>query len=104
MIFLLWLALTCPKGQAQTGLGTDGKPTCWAPADIMASAQNCGMDGHRHSLDLDEHGRFVVNKEKGEPNIVFDGLCHDESEKVVVPDSERKVLPVPKPNKKGKKL
>jgi hypothetical protein len=56
--------------------------------------QDCGMDYHRHSLDLDEHGKPVVNKQKGEPDIVFDGLCHDEQERVVLP---RKVLPVPPP-------
>jgi hypothetical protein len=63
----------------------------WVPADT--GTQDCGMDYHRHALDLDEHGKPVVNKQKGEPDIVFDGLCHDEHENVVKP---RKVLPVPK--------
>lgn len=42
--------------------------------------QGCGMDLHRHALDFDEKGHYVVNKQKGEPDIVFDGECHDEQE------------------------
>ena len=82
MLSLLLLALTL----------SPSLPEPWVPADT--GEQNCGIDYHRHALDLDEHGHYVVNKQKGEPDIVFDGLCHDEQERVV---KERKVLP--KPNK-----
>jgi len=84
MTFFLLLALV-----SQTAPSVD-KP--WVPAET--GTQDCGIDYHRHSLDLDEHGHFVVNHQKGEPDIVFDGLCHDEQERVV---EKRKVLPVPKP-------
>ena len=82
MTFFLLLALV-----SQTAPSVD-KP--WVPA--VTGIQDCGMDYHRHSLNLDEHGHYVVDKQKGEPDIVFDGKCHDEQERVVEP---RRVLPVP---------
>ncbi len=94
MTFFLLLALmsgaTCPKGYAATGPRIPAD-CVWVPADI--GTQDCGIDYHRHSLDLDEHEKPVVNRQKGEPDIVFDGKCHDENERVVEP---RRVLPVPK--------
>ena len=82
MTFFLLLAFTLTTPPSKDGSGP------WVPADT--GSQDCGMDYHRHSLDLDEHGHYVVNKQKGEPDIVFDGKCHDEHENVV---GERKVLP-----------
>jgi hypothetical protein len=78
--------------------------TPWVPAPLAMEDQTCGPNAHRHSIDKDDKGHYVVNREKGEPDIVFDGLCHDNnSEKVcrVTPkgdcvDPSRKVLPVPK--------
>ena len=82
MIILLWLAMTAPP--------------VFTPEDM--GIQNCGIDNHRHSLNLDEHGHYVVNHEKGEPDIVFDGLCHDEQERVVRQDDPSS-KPLPKPSK-----
>jgi hypothetical protein len=93
LLALMMAGLTCPVGQAIVNptLPPSSENCVWVPADT--GTQDCGMDYHRHALDLDEHGKPVVNKQKGEPDIVFDGLCHDEHENVARP---RKVLPVPK--------
>lgn len=93
MIFPLLLALALTNSPAK-----GNQP--WVPADTDMADQDCGIDGHRHSLNLDEHGHYVVNKEKGEPDIVFDGQCHDNSTERLLKDSDRKVLPVPSPNPK----
>lgn len=74
----------------------------WVPAATDMEDQTCGLDAHRHVLDLKENGHYVVNKEKGEPDIVFDGLCHYNKDEKLVKDPERKVLPVPKPAPKEK--
>jgi hypothetical protein len=80
-------------------------PQPWVPAE---NGEGCGPTAHRHSLDLKENGQFVVNKQKGELDIVFDGECHNNDTEVVCKptntsqgvstcqDSKRKVLPVPK--------
>lgn len=65
----------------------------WVPAET--GTQDCGMDAHRHAYDVDEHHHIKVNREKGEPDIVFDGLCHSDDGTERVIDPERKVLPVP---------
>jgi hypothetical protein len=95
MISLLLLALSLQAPPSGVG-----EP--WVPAET--GTQDCGMDAHRHAYDVDEHHHIKVNREKGEPDIVFDGLCHDNNtEKVCRPtgtgecvDPSRKVLPVPK--------
>ena len=89
-MILLWAALNCPIGQAATG------PNIPHDCVELTDTQDCGIDNHRHSLNLNEHGRYVVNHEKGEPDIVFDGLCHDEQERVVRQDDpSSKTLPKP---------
>jgi hypothetical protein len=88
MTFLLLLALV-----SQTAPSVD-KP--WVPAPTDMEDQTCGPTGHRHSLNLDEHGHYVVNKEKNEPDIVFDGKCHDNNDEHVMHDPQD-ALPVPKP-------
>jgi hypothetical protein len=87
MISLLLLALM-PTPAPQV------KP--WVPAPTDMEDQTCGPTGHRHSLNLDEHGHYVVNKEKHEPDIVFDGKCHDNNDEHVMHEPQD-ALPVPKP-------
>ena len=90
-LILLVANATCPKGMEATG--THIPEDCvWPTSD-----QSCGIDAHRHSMDLDERGHYVVNREKHEPDIVFDGLCHDNNDEHVIDPPERKKLPVPKP-------
>lgn len=94
MILSLLLALTL------TALPSDSSGP-WVPADTDASNQTCGIDAHRHVYFTDKYGRYTVNREKGEPDIIFDGKCHDnDDEHVVIPKDERKILPVPKKEKK----
>jgi hypothetical protein len=96
LLTLASASMTCPQGQAATGFYPNGSPICeWMPADTDADNQTCGMDGHRHSLILLD-GKPKVEKEKHEPDIVFDGKCHGEDEKVIPENEDRKVLPVPK--------
>jgi len=85
---LLAANLNCPPGYAATGPHPP-RDCVWVSADT--GDQSCGLDAHRHVLKLDENGNYMVNHEKDEPDIVFDGLCHDNTTEKV-----RKVLPVPK--------
>ena len=74
--------------------------TPWVPAET--GTQDCGMDAHRHAYDVDEHHHIKVNREKGEPDIVFDGKCHSDDGTERVVGEPRKVLPVPKEDDHGK--
>jgi hypothetical protein len=55
--------------------------TPWKPVDM--GTQDCGPTAHRHAMDLKENGKFVVNHQKGEFDIVFDGECHDNDKEFV---------------------
>lgn len=75
----------------------DKKQEPWVPDMTEQENQTCGPDAHEHTYFLDKNGQFEVEREKGEPDIVFDGQCHDNNdEHRIVPPSERKILPVPK--------
>jgi hypothetical protein len=60
---------------------------------------------HPHMLQLDANGQPVVYKfdnafresfgQPAQPDIVMDGLCHDDTTEDVIDDPSRKVLPVP---------
>lgn len=99
MTFLLLLALMAPQAYRN-----DFDKLPWVPA---ANGQGCGPTAHRHAFLQDGYGRFVVNREAGEPDIVFDGLCHDNDKEFscnpeitskgvsTCVDSSRKVIPKP---------
>jgi hypothetical protein len=103
IMLALMAGLTCPAGTAIVDpTQPPSTENChWVPAE---NGQGCGPTAHRHALDLKENGKFVVNHQKGEPDIVFDGECHDnDKEFVCTPettskgvstcvDSSRKVL------------
>lgn len=71
----------------------------WVPANT--GEQICGMDAHSHQLSLDDNGNYIVDHQKGEPDIVFDGKCHSNSDESIVNDPDRKVLPKPKSKEKN---
>jgi hypothetical protein len=82
LLALMMAGLTCPVGQAIVNptLPPSTENCVWVPAE---NGQGCGPTAHRHAMDLKENGKFVVNHQKGEFDIVFDGECHDNDKEFV---------------------
>lgn len=88
MISFLLLALTHAHSPA--------KAVPWVPAQTEQENQTCGIGAHEHSFLLDDRGHYVIEKEMNEPDVVFDGKCHDnDDEHVIIPPEDRKILPKP---------